>query len=100
MDIIAAYNIISIAGQTPTKEKIIELYTAIGAKCEAGEIEAFLKKVEGKSFNELLEEGQKKMVVTVGSSSAAAPVEEKKMEDEKKEEKDEPSEDVNFFDDF
>ncbi|KAG0437282.1 60S acidic ribosomal protein P2-1 [Dictyocoela muelleri] len=99
MDIIAAYNMISISGQKPSKEKIIELYTAIGAKCESKEIDEFLKKVEGKSFNELLEEGQKKMVVTVGSG--AVKTDDVKVDESKKEEeKVEESEEVNYFDDF
>lgn len=101
MDIISAYNMLTISGKEISKDKMIEIFNSIGANFNEKEIERFLSLIDGKSLNEMLEEGKKQMSCAVATTVVSEVKDVSSVKEEKKEEKkDEESEEVNLFEDF
>ncbi|EPR79300.1 60S acidic ribosomal protein P2 [Spraguea lophii 42_110] len=96
MDLILAHNIIEGEGKVISKESLTQLYEKIGAQIDGESIDAYLAKVEGKIFSDMVEEGSKKMNVVVSSSAAGAETQSKAEDNAAVEQQKEEEEDVNL----
>lgn len=98
MDSLVAYQMLyKSSGRTPSAEEIEGLYRAVGVSADLAKVNALLKKVEGRTLEEMIEEGSKKMqsVAVAAAPSAVAPsAKEAPKEEEEEEEEDSGSMDL------
>jgi large subunit ribosomal protein LP2 len=78
MKYLAAYALVQLSGKTPTKKDIEAVLKAAGASADSSRIDALFKELEGKSFDDLVAQGKKKLVggasaPAAGAAAAAAP---------------------------
>ncbi|KAI9311960.1 60s acidic ribosomal protein-domain-containing protein [Dichotomocladium elegans] len=100
MKYLAAYLLLVAGGKAaPTAEDIKTLLSSSGVEVENDRVAALIKALEGKTVQELLEEGQQKLAAVptggaaaagagaaaAGAAAADAPAEEEKKEEEKEE---------------
>ena len=94
MEIVAAYLLNQINGREVTKENIMKLLKIAGSTANEESVKLFMEKLNGKTHEEIMQEGATKMAETAmasapagGASNAAAaerkaPVEEEESEEE------------------
>ncbi|PAA60616.1 hypothetical protein BOX15_Mlig024093g2, partial [Macrostomum lignano] len=105
MRYVAAYLLASMGGQEPTKDTIKKILGSVGIDCDEERVTKLINEMKGKSIDEVIEAGQKKLASVPsggGAAAAAAPAaaappaakEEKK--EEKKEESESEEDDMGF----
>ena len=70
MKYIAAYALCALSGNTPAKADVEAVLKAAGVAIDAAKLDTVLAEMNGKVFDELVAEGQKKM--SAGAPAAAA----------------------------
>lgn len=72
---IASYLLVALSGETPTKEKCIEVLKAGSCEPDADRMDSLFAALEGKNIDEIIAEGLKKIgSVSLGGGGAPAAV--------------------------
>ncbi|EJW04750.1 hypothetical protein EDEG_01040 [Edhazardia aedis USNM 41457] len=101
MEYATAFNLLSVSQKKATETAIEDLFKAIGATPDQEMLKQFMVRVSGSTYEELLEEGNKKMSSMVVASAPAPAAEKEEVKEEKKEavkEEEEEDEDFGLFD--
>lgn len=101
---IAAYALLVLSGkERPSTSDVEKVLKDAGVKADSDKIEALVKALEGKNFNEFVAEGLatlSNMGTAAPASNSAAPAETKKEEAPKEEEEEEEEADLDMDDLF
>ncbi len=72
MKYLAAFALVQLSGKAPTKKDVEAVLKAAGTSADSARIDALFKELEGKSFEDLIAQGKKKMVGGAAAPAAAA----------------------------
>nr|ACO15596.1 60S acidic ribosomal protein P2 [Caligus clemensi] len=72
MRYVAAALLSTLSGSEPSKDSIKSILDSVGIECESEKLDLVLKSIAGKSVEEIIEEGKKKLA-SVPSGVGAAP---------------------------
>ncbi|KAL7696613.1 60S acidic ribosomal protein P2 [Lotmaria passim] len=68
MQYLAAYSLVALSGNTPSKKDVEAVLKAAGVSVDSARVDAVFAELEGKDLEKVMEEGRSKLV---GSGSAA-----------------------------
>ncbi|PAA58957.1 hypothetical protein BOX15_Mlig032412g2 [Macrostomum lignano] len=73
MRYIAAFLLSAMSGQEPTKESVKKILGSVGIDCEEDRLNKLFADLKGKSIDEMIEAGQKKLASVPSGAPAAGP---------------------------
>lgn len=102
MKYLAAYLLLNAAGNTPNAENVKSVLSAVGIEIDEERVSALVSSLEGKSIEELIEEGNTKLssvptaAPAAGAAGAAGAASGEAAEEAAAEEEEESDEDMGF----